>query len=154
MRRSEKEIKDGNEIATIMRKSLVCRIALVDGNGPYIVPVNFVMRNNHLYFHSAVKGKKITILKKNNRVCFEVDYDVEIVQGDSPCSWGTKYLSAIGFGRASLIEDSEAKKEALNWLIEKYAGTNDFSYDEDVLKKMIVIAIKIENMTGKKSGYE
>jgi uncharacterized protein len=154
MRRSEKEIKDGNEIATIMRKSLVCRVALVDGDGPYIVPVNFVMRNNHLYFHSAVKGKKIAILEKNNRVCFEVDFDVEIAQGDSPCSWGTKYLSVIGFGRALIIDEIEAKKKALNCLMEKYAGKQDFSYQEEALKKVIVVDVRIDNISGKKSGYK
>ena len=154
MRRGEKEIKDNKEITTIVEKALVCRIGLAYGNCPYIVPVNFVMRDNHLYFHSAPEGRKIEIIKNNNQVCFEVEDAVSVVPGDSACSWGTKYLSVIGFGRAFIIEDMEAKKEALNWLMEKYAGGNDFSYKEDALKKIIVIDIKIENITGKKSGYK
>jgi nitroimidazol reductase NimA-like FMN-containing flavoprotein (pyridoxamine 5'-phosphate oxidase superfamily) len=154
MRRGEKEIKDKKEITTIMEKALVCRIALVERNCPYIVPVNFVMRGDHLYFHCAPEGRKIEIIKNNNQACFEVDDAVNVVPGDSACSWGTKYLSVIGFGRAFIIEDMEAKKEALDWLMEKYAGRNDFTYKEDALKKMIVVDIKIENITGKKSGYK
>jgi uncharacterized protein len=154
MRRADKEIKDSQKIANIMGKALVCRIALVDDDYPYIVPVNFVMRGKHLYFHSAAEGKKIAILRKNNRVSFEVDDCVEIIRGDSPCSWGTKYLSVIGFGRAFLIDEIEAKKKALNCLMEKYAGKKDFSYQEEALKKVIVVDVRIDNITGKKSGYK
>ncbi len=77
MRRYDKEITDSGEIAAIMDKAAVCRIALVDGNCPYIFPVNFVVRNNYLYFHSSPEGRKIDILRKNNRVCFEIDIDTE-----------------------------------------------------------------------------
>ena len=154
MRRSDKEIKDNKEISAIMEKALVCRIGLAESNCPYIVPVNFVMRDNHLYFHCAYDGRKMEILKSNNRVCFEVEDGVSMVEGDSACSWGTKYLSVIGFGRAFLIEEAAAKKKVLNWLMEKYAGKNNYAYKEDALGKMVVIDIKIENMTGKKSGYK
>jgi uncharacterized protein len=154
MRRSDKEIKNSQEIANIMEKALVCRIALVDDDYPYIVPVNFVMRDNHLYFHSAAEGKKIAMLKKNNRVSFEADDRVEIVRGDSPCFWGTKYLSVIGFGRAFLIDEIEEKKKALNCLMEKYSGKKDFSYQEEALKKVIIVDVQVDNITGKKSGYK
>ena len=154
MRRSDKEIKDSKAIATIMEKALVCRIALVDDDCPYIVPVNFVMCGNHLYFHSAAEGKKIEILKKNNQVCFEVDDRMEIVRGDYPCSWGTKYLSVIGFGRAFLLDEIEEKKKALNCLMKKYAGRKDFTYQEEALKKVIVVDIRVDTITGKKSGYK
>jgi uncharacterized protein len=153
MRRSEKEITDSKEIDAIMENALVSRIALANNNCPYIVPVNFVMRDNHLYFHCASEGRKIEIIKSNNQVCFEVDDAVSVAPGDSACSWGTKYLSVIGFGLAFIIEDMDAKKEALNWLMEKYAGGSDFSYKEVALGKMIVVDIKIEKITGKKSGY-
>ena len=41
MRRKDREIKDFNEIIEIIRKCDVCRIALHDGDFPYIVPLNF-----------------------------------------------------------------------------------------------------------------
>ena len=95
MRRSDKEITDSKEIAVIMEKAAVCRIALVDDGYPYIVPVNFVVRDSHLYFHSSRDGRKIDLLRKNNRVCFEIDINTKIVTGDAPCSCGTRYLSVI-----------------------------------------------------------
>ena len=115
MRRVEKEIKENQEIAAIMQKAEVCRIALVDGDSPYIVPVNFAVHDNHLYFHSAMDGRKIDILRKNNKVCFEIDIDTEIFKSSEPCSWGMKYLSVIGFGQAFFIENPGEKKKAIGF---------------------------------------
>ncbi len=123
----------------------------VEGNYPYIIPVNFVVKNKYLYFHSATEGKKIEILRKNSNVCFEMDIHTEIVKGKSPCVWGMKYLSVIGFGRAFFIDNSNEKKKVLNMLMEKYAGEGDYVYAEEALQKMIVIGVIIEKITGKKS---
>ncbi|PKN70093.1 MAG: pyridoxamine 5'-phosphate oxidase family protein [Deltaproteobacteria bacterium HGW-Deltaproteobacteria-10] len=154
MRRSDKEIKDSGEIAAIMAQAAVCRIALIDDDYPYIVPVNFAVRNNYLYFHSSPQGRKIDILRKNNRVCFEIDSDVEIVPGDVPCAWGTRYRSVIGFGRALVLEKTQEKKQALDYLMEKYSDRKDFSYATEALENVAVFRIKIEMITGKKSGYK
>ena len=134
-----------------MKNALVCRLAFVDDDRPYIVPVNFVSCESHLYFHSAKSGKKIDILRKNNKVCFEMELDIEIIKGEEPCVWGMKYLSVIGIGRASFIEDSEEKKKVLDLLMEKYDGAGLFSYDEKILEKVLVIDVKIEELSGKKS---
>jgi nitroimidazol reductase NimA-like FMN-containing flavoprotein (pyridoxamine 5'-phosphate oxidase superfamily) len=152
MRRKDKEIVNYREIEEIMRQAIICRISLVDGNYPYIISVNFVVKNKYLYFHSVTEGKKIEILRKNNNVCFEMDINTEIVKGKSPCVWGMKYLSVIGFGRAYFIDNSEEKKKILNLLMEKYAGEGDYVYQEEALQKVIVIGVIIEKITGKKSS--
>jgi hypothetical protein len=152
MRRVEKEIKDRKQIDAIIKKANCCRIALIDGSYPYIVPVNFAVSNNHLYFHSAKEGKKIDILRKNNQVCFEMDIEGEIVCGKRACSWGMKYMSVIGFGQAFFIEDNAGKKKALDILMGKYAGKTGFSYIDDELDKIIIINVKIEQISGKQSG--
>jgi len=152
MRRVEKEIKNRKRIDAIIKKANCCRIALVDGDYPYIVPVNFAVSNNHLYFHSAKEGKKIDILRKNNQVCFEMDIEGEIVCGQRACSWGMKYMSVIGFGQAFFIEDNAGKKKALDILMRKYAGRTDFSYADDELDKIIIIDVRIDEISGKQSG--
>ena len=53
MRRSDKQIKDGKIIEKILEEAMVCRLALCDDGRPYIIPLNFGFKNNHLYFHSA-----------------------------------------------------------------------------------------------------
>lgn len=151
MRRKEKEITDRSEIELIIRNSLVCRLGLADNGTPYIVPLCFGYQDNRLYFHSAKEGRKITILKRNNAVCFEFDGSLEVKIGKAACDWGMQYRSVIGYGRASFVEDPEEKRMALDVIMSQYAD-GPFEYSEKALGKALLIKIEIESMTGKKSG--
>ena len=150
MRRKEKEIRERAAIERIILQSSVCRLAFSDDNCPYIVPLCFGYKNNALYFHTAREGEKLRILKKNNRVCFEFDILRELVKSEEPCGWGMKYMSVVGFGRASLIEDLESKKRALNIIVQQYSGTS-FTYNRNAVHKAAIIKVEIEHMTGKSS---
>ena len=57
------------EIEKVIHDSDVCYVGMVDGNEPYVIPMNFGYKDNVIYFHSAPKGRKIDLLEKNNRVC-------------------------------------------------------------------------------------
>ncbi|MCK4392110.1 pyridoxamine 5'-phosphate oxidase family protein, partial [Candidatus Bipolaricaulota bacterium] len=87
MRRRDKEITDQAQIKDILDRASVCRIALCDNNVPYIVPVNFGYAGDCLYIHCASEGRKVDILRRNPKVCFEVDIDHALVAGATPCSY-------------------------------------------------------------------
>jgi len=151
MRHRDQEITDRGEIDEIINKSVVCRIGLADGEKPYVVPMCFGYDGKHLYFHSAPVGMKIGILKKNDRICFEFDECGDITKGDDHCSWGIDYRSVIGFGRATLIEDDEEKRAALDIISGHYAE-GPFQYDPRMFKAVAVIKVDIDEMTGKRSS--
>ena len=151
MRRSEKEITDELAVEAIIHASLVCRLALSDGNQPYIVPLCFGYQDRTLYFHSALEGKKIDLLQKNNRTCFEFDINSEIIKADKACKWGMKYQSVIGFGRAVLVENIEEKQKGLNIIMNHYSDRN-WQFPDKAIEKIAVIKIEIETMTGKYSS--
>jgi len=153
MRRKDKEIKDENTITSIIKRAAVCRIGLSENNVPYIVPLNFGYKDNCLYFHSAREGKKIEMIRSNNTVCFEIDIDHEIVKEENACGWSMKYHSIIGFGKAFFVEGFEEKRKALDIIMEHYSGKSSFEYPEDAVNNAAIIKVKIESMTGKKSGY-
>ena len=152
MRRKDRAIVELAEIEEIVRKSLVCRLALAQENQPYVIPLSFGFKNNTLYFHSSPEGKKIDMLKKNSMVCFQFDLDHEVVADEEACKWGIKYRSVIGFGKASFVEDLEEKRKGLNVIMEHYSGRS-FQYPESAIENTVVIKVEIESMTGKKSGY-
>jgi uncharacterized protein len=141
MRRSDKEIKDPQILHEILNQSAVCRIALCDGEKPYLVPMNFAYSENRLYIHSATSGRKINILKENNNICFQMDIQTQMVRSENPRNWGMKYLSVIGSGKAHLIEDLSRKKEALDIIMAKYSQKSlesdekSFEYSEKSLAK-------------------
>mgnify|MGYP002640572939 FL=1 len=141
---------DQKGIESIILKAKVCRLGLVDGNRPYVVPMSFGYRENALYFHTGKKGKKMEILQKNNRVCFEMEVDLKIVPADNPCKWNMRYRSVVGFGRAVILEGPEEKRQALDVIVKHYGGSL-MAYDEKRVKGLAVIKVAIGSMTGKQS---
>jgi nitroimidazol reductase NimA-like FMN-containing flavoprotein (pyridoxamine 5'-phosphate oxidase superfamily) len=150
MRRREREIRDEAGVLEILEKGLVCRLGLYDGQYPYVVPMNYGYRNGRVYFHCAREGRKIDILKTNDRVCIEVDIDTRVVRGETPCRWTAKYRSVIGFGRARILDDEREKKAGLDVIMAHYGGDGG-EYDEKSLQRTSLIEVVLENMTGKQS---
>ncbi len=150
MRRSEREITDRTEIEEIIRKASICRLALSDNGTPYIVPVCFGYENDTLYFHSATEGRKLDILKRNNRVCFEMDIETKLVMAQKACTCGMKYRSVIGFGTASVVEDQAGKQKGLDAIMRQYSGPEG-DYSQEALNRTTVIKVKIESLTGKQA---
>lgn len=111
MRRTEKEIQDRAEIDAIIRGCQVCRLGLADGTEPYVVPLCFGYDGNALYFHCTQQGRKLEILRRNPRVCFELDVVEGMVEAEPACGWSIRYRSVIGVGE--IMEDPTAKQRAL-----------------------------------------
>jgi hypothetical protein len=151
IRRKDKEITDSGEIEEVIKKATVCRLGLVDRDEAYIVPVNFGYERNAIYFHSALEGRKVELIKRNNRVCFEIDTDVAIEKTDkSNCS--VKYRSVIGRGRAYILESNEEKLRGLKVIMRQCTG-GEYSFSEERLDSVLVVEIRIEKITGKQSGF-
>ncbi len=150
MRRKEREIKDQKEIENILKACSVCRLAMVDGDKPYLVPMNFGYRDGALYLHSAREGKKIELIKKNPEICFEVDEIVRFRKAKLACDWGVEYKSVIGSGKAVFLTGPEEKRRAFDIIMAQYSD-EAFDYSDNMLEKTLVIKIEIETMTGKKS---
>ena len=150
MRRKEREITDKRALEKIIEKALVCRLAVTRGDQPYLVPPCFGYMDNALFFHCAREGMKLDILKENNKVCFEMETDCELIRGESACEWGMKGRSIVGFGAASLVEDPASKRKALDVIMEHYGAKRPFDYKEKGFEKVAVIKVEIDRMTGKK----
>ena len=119
IRRKDREVTNINEIEKILFQCKTCHVAMVKDGTPYVVPLSYGYRildgnSLELYFHSALEGKKIDILKKNNKVCFEMSYEGEAVYADNPCNSGCYFASVIGFGDTVFIDDADKKCEALS----------------------------------------
>jgi uncharacterized protein len=149
MRRKDREIVDQTAIRAVMAEAQVCRIGLCDDGMPYVVPMNFGLGQNCLYLHCASEGRKLDILRKNDRVCFEMDILHEVWRHALNCGCSARFDSVIGFGRAIIVEDPGEKRLALNRIMEHYGAEGPFSYSEEFFAKTVIIRIDIESMTGK-----
>ena len=152
----KKRIFEGlEEIEKIINKCEVCYLGMTDKeNKPYVLPFNFGYNNKCIYLHSAKEGKKIDILRNNNNVsvAFSTGHQLANQNEDVACSYGMKYKSVVAFGKVVFIDDFEKKKEAMNIIMQKYAG-RDFTFSNPAINNVEVYKVVIEKITGAERGY-
>lgn len=151
MRRKDREIEDRSIIEEIIGQARVCRLAMVDQDKPYVVPMNFGFKWPYLYFHSAQQGRKIEVLRNNPLVCFEFDQLIKLKKNKEACEWGLAYNSVIGEGKAVLVEDVQEKELALGVIMAQYS-TQAFTFSRENLEKTVVIQVLITQISGKQCG--
>lgn len=155
MRRKDREIDDIQEKLRIIDKCKVLRLGMAENNRPYVVPLNFgYVYGDHtlsLYFHSAPEGKKMGILRNNPQVCFEMDGEHRLIEGDRACDYAYAYESVIGFGTLELLEKAEEKIHGLRVLMKHQTGKDeDFTFDAGHLQAVQVYRVRVSSFTGKR----
>ena len=152
MRRKDREITDFDEIIEIIKKCDVCRIALNDEDFPYIVPLNFGVdvqdKQVIFYFHSAMEGTKLDLIKKNPRATFEMDCDHRFILYEERMSCTMGYASVIGHGTIEFVPEEE-KYEALKILMRQYHA-EDFQFNTKMMKVTTVLKMTVTDMVGKR----
>lgn len=152
MRRNDKEITDNQLIEKIIKESYLCHLAFNDELFPYILPFNYGYDGKHIFIHSATEGKKLDLIKKSNKIGFSIVGNAEILKFDKACKWTTKYQSLVGNGTAEILDSYEDKIYGLEIIMKQHGRIEENIFDENSLKKMIIIRISIDYISGKQSG--
>ena len=148
----EREVTDINEIKEILDKSMIAHIGMVDGDEPYVVPMNYgyTLEDGVLsiYLHGANRGRKLDLIRANPKVFFEMCCDIVPFEGEVACKYGITYASVMGRGIAEIVEDVEEKKLALSVLMKTQTG-KDFEFEEKMTKIVTIIKINTLEYTAK-----
>jgi nitroimidazol reductase NimA-like FMN-containing flavoprotein (pyridoxamine 5'-phosphate oxidase superfamily) len=150
--RREKLITDIDTVIDILEKSKVLHLGLVDGDEPYVVPMNYGYTMDEekltLWLHGATQGRKYDVIRKNPKVFFEMECDLQPFEGDVACKYGISYSSLMGRGTAVVIEDSQEKQDALAFLMKTQTGMN-FEFNEKLASVVGIIRIDVTDYTAK-----
>ena len=150
--RREREVTDPGRICEILDKSMVLHLGMVDGDEPYVVPMNYgyTMEDDKLtvYLHGALWGRKLDIIRVNPKVFFSLECDVVPFDGDIACRYGTTYASVMGSGIAEIVTDVEEKKKGLSVLMKTQTG-KDFTFEDKMVSIVSVIKIDVAEYTAK-----
>ena len=153
MLRKDREITDFSEIVKIIEKCKVCRVGLIDGDMPYVLPLNFGYDVQDgvitVYFHSARAGLKLDILRSRPNACFEVDCEHGLIPSDIACRNGCLFASVIGQGTAEIIEDAEEQAYALNRVLLHEAG-REYEIRPAMTKIVTLWKIRLDRVYGKR----
>ena len=151
-------IKSKDKIIKFLNEESTGRISSIDKQGfPQIIPMNFVFLNDLVYMHSHIRGEKIENIKRNSKVGFEVDRNLEFLPSyfsdpEDASLADTLYISVVIKGEAQLVKDNEEKVLALNGLMEKYQPEGQYkpmNKNMGVLDATAVIKIIPKEMNGK-----
>ena len=149
IRRKDKEI-GRDEAVNLLRTCAYGILSTADNDGqPYGVPLNYVYKDNCIYFHCALNGHKIENIHENPKVSFCVVGDTN----ELPSEFSPSYVSAIAFGIASEVLGTE-RYNALIGLLEKFSPEfmdEGKKYIEKLDKATRVIRIEVQHIRGKKA---
>ncbi|MCC8407658.1 pyridoxamine 5'-phosphate oxidase family protein [Mucilaginibacter sp. UR6-1] len=134
----------------LLTKHLTGRLGCHADGVTYVVPVNYVFKDNTIYSHSA-SGKKIDMMRKNPDVCFEVDELQSIF----------KWKSVIAWGRFVEISDIAEKQQVMQSIIHRIMplvttphghpshGITDHESDIGDKVELVIYKIVIDKITGR-----
>lgn len=148
MRRNDREITDRTVIDDIIGRCTVCRLGMCDEGEPYIVPLSFGYDGRCLYFHAAPHGRKLDVIRRNSRVCFEFDILNEVVGADQACNWSMRYESVMGRGTAEILDSPADKMMALSLIMGQYSD-RQWQIPEQELAGIVIIRVAIDGISGK-----
>ena len=166
MRREQLMITDQNELKAVLKKAIVCHLALNNtGCAPYIVTMNFGSEfapNEKpaenlpfpltFWFHSASEGLKLDLLRADPRVGFQVESDVRLVKGPgiTACEWGMEYESIVGSGLLTIASADHERRRGLLHIMKHYGG-EDLPITDQAFAETLVLSLQAAEFTGKRS---
>jgi nitroimidazol reductase NimA-like FMN-containing flavoprotein (pyridoxamine 5'-phosphate oxidase superfamily) len=159
VRRTDREIQDPAMIDSILHQCIIGHLATNGQDGyPRIKPLNYIYFAQKIYIHGAQEGEKIDDIRRDPRVCFEVNLPIAYVKASlqNPCGASFLYRSVIIQGRAHLIKDGSEREKAFEQLMKKYQPNENFTnVIPSILQKMgeltALICIIPEKVVGKEN---
>lgn len=142
-------ILSSDQIDSLLDQTNVGRLGLSCDGIPYVVPLNFWFSDHAVYFHGALKGRKIDTILANPRACFLVDRMDELLQSAHPCQFNVVFQSAMVEGEVTLVEDEAEKLAALKGLSAKYGAPESASQLSAGDTRNVAV---FKLLIGKKSG--
>ena len=137
------------EIIDLLEGQVIGRLGCHANDETYVVPVNYVYRNEAIYAHSGA-GKKIDMMRTNPKVCFQVDELHDVF----------RWKSAIVWGVFEELKDQE-RQQAIQGIIVSVMQLRDkpnlepsHAIPADLQDELIVYKIKITEATGRFEAHD
>lgn len=136
------------EIDQFLHSQNVGRIGCYDKSMVYVVPITYVYDGQYLYGHSR-EGLKIDMMRKNPKICFEVDevdsitnWKSVIIQGDFQELIGEMARHAMALLVDKIRNQLSAESDSL-------MGVSHFHQHEKSAIQSVIFRIEVLEKTGR-----
>lgn len=153
MPRADRQVTNREEILKIMDGCDALTLALMDGEYPYTIPMNFGWEDQSgqlvLYMHGAKDGKKLELIRQNPNAAFSMSRNHRCILGKVACASLFQYESVCGRGKIEILEDDE-RMHALTVLMRQYDRTQEHVFTQKHAAAVSVLKLTVEEFTGKR----
>lgn len=156
MRRKDREVTSFEGMLEVVKANSVVRLGMDDGNGIYIVPVNYGYEAEDdklcLYFHSGKLGRKAEALQGQVKsVAFEIDGKHTYENGgvDAPCNSTAYFECVMGQAEVVVLEDADEKKHALDLVMKNVFEEAPYQYGEKMINATLVVKLEVKEWSCK-----
>lgn len=104
---------DQDVVYRILDEGLVCHVGFVADGQPFVIPTSYGRIGNTLYIHGSAASRMLRSLAGGIPVCVTVTLLDGLVLARSAFHHSINYRSLVILGTATLIEDLQEKKAAL-----------------------------------------
>ena len=153
MRRDDRAVTAPDEIRALLEQCRVCRLAMADAAGLYIVPMNFAYTLEDvrltLYFHSAREGRKMELIRRNGKASFAMDLCGRLVEGENGCQYSVCYQSVMGEGRIEIVKEPAQKELCLRHIMAHYTDRTDLEFSPRTVERTCVLRLEADWLSAK-----
>jgi len=96
------------EIDEVIKHQVIGRIGCHADDITYVVPISYAYEDGYIYSHTF-EGMKINMMRKNPKVCFQVDTMVNMANWQSVIAWG----------EFEELHETEMRNQALQKLVNR-----------------------------------
>lgn len=160
IRYSPRAVEDDEWIREFLQEEPMCVLGLVDDAEPYLVNQLFVYDPDEeaIYLHGAFTGKTRTLVEDAGTApaSLTVSRMDRLLPAEMPVDFDVEYDSVVVYGDITLVEDRDAKRDALEQLMTKFVPHMEpgVDYDpiaDDSIDRTSVYRIDIDGWSGKRN---
>jgi uncharacterized protein len=158
MRQAKLQLTDKEKINKFLAEAKTGYLGLVDQEYPYVVPLNYVWKDESIYIHGAAEGRKMDVIRQNPNACFTVSEDLGTLTDPVPAMTDTAYISVMIFGKIEMVTDLDEVTAAMQEMLNKYvpgyyhsplAKSHVEKYRSSLGSRTAVLKLHLESLSAK-----
>lgn len=106
-------VYDRDIVYGILDEGFICHVGFAVDGRPFVIPTGYARVDDQLYIHGSQVSRMLRTLAQGVPVCVTVTLVDGLVLARSAFHHSINYRSVVIFGRASIVEQREAKLAAL-----------------------------------------
>lgn len=106
-------VYDRELVYEILDEGFICHVSFAVDGQPFVIPTGYARIDDRLFIHGSQVSRMLRTLAQGIDVCVAVTLVDGLVLARSAFHHSVNYRSVVIFGRATMVEEKEAKLAAL-----------------------------------------